>query len=107
MRPTGAAEAPMASPSQPTGGVTAQRSRVFKNSAIFASVLFLVRVFIGPYLPECGFYPGGTLDDGVGLEVQPRRAFETGLGPYGGLDAAGGALQALVCGRLVFACEHA
>ena len=86
----------MASPSAPTWVVTATRSRVFKNSAISASVLFFVRVVIGPYLPKGGFYPGGTLDHRVGLEVQPGRALEARLGPDGALDAAGRALQALV-----------
>src|ERR671912_1542383 len=107
MRRTRAAEAPMASPSEPTWVVTATRSRVFKKTAISASVLFFARVFIRPNLPQCCFYPGGTLDHGVGLEVQPGRALEAHLGPYRGLDAAGGALQALVCGHLILAGEHA
>src|SRR5215218_4212737 len=85
----------------------ATRSRVFKNSAISDSVLFFVRVVICPNLPQCGFYPCGALDNGVGLKVQPGRALEAHLGPYRGLDAAGGALQALVCGPLILAGEHA
>src|SRR5215218_896677 len=85
----------------------ATRSRVFKNSAISDSVLFFVRVVISPNLPQCGFYPCGALDHGVGLEVQPGRALEAHLGPYRGLDAAGGALQAIVCGHLILAGEHA
>src|SRR5215204_3016917 len=103
IRRTSAAEAPMASPSAPTCVVTAPLSRVFKNSAISASVLFFVRVVICPYLPQCGFNPGGTLDHGVWLEVQPGRALEAHLGPYRSLDATGGALQALVCGQLILA----
>src|SRR5215207_328454 len=97
----------MASPSEPTCVVTATRSRVFRNSAISESVLFFVRVVICPYLPQCGFYPGRTLDDGVGLEVQPGRALEARLGPYRGLDATCGALQSFVCRHLVLASEHA
>src|SRR4029453_8015661 len=85
----------------------ATRSRDLKNSAISASVLFFVRVFICPNLPQCGFYPGGALDNRVRLEVQPWRAFEAQLGPDRRLDAAGGALQALVCGHLILAGEHA
>src|SRR5918995_3876297 len=107
MRRTRAAEAPMASPSEPTWVVTATRSRVFKTSAISESVLFFVRVVICPYLPKSGFYLGRTLDDGVGLEVQPGRPLEARLGPYRGLDAARRALQTFVCCHLVLTGEHA
>src|SRR5215211_4269098 len=107
IRCTSAAEAPMASPSAPTCVVTATLSRVFKNSAISASVLFFVRVVIGPYLPQSCLYPRRTFDDRVWLEVQPGRALEACLGPYRGLDAACRALQTLLRCHLLLAGEYA
>src|SRR5919112_4038973 len=99
IRRTSAAEAPIASPSAPTWVVTATRSRVRKRSAISPSVLFFVRVVIGPYLPEGCLYPGRAFYHRIRLEVQPGRALETRLATDGGLNPAGRALQALV-GRL-------
>src|SRR5215204_4374232 len=107
IRRTSAAEAPMASPSAPTCVVTATRSRVFKNSAISDSMLFVVRVVIRLYLPECSLYPRRPFHDGVRLEVQFRCALEARLGPHGGLDATGRALQSLVRGHLVPPGKHA
>src|SRR5215210_363847 len=107
IRRTSAAEAPMASPSAPTCVVTATLSRVFNNSAISPTVLFFVRVVIGPYLPKGCFYPGRAFYYGVGLEIQLRRALEARLGADGCLYAAGRALQTFV-GRLgVLSGEHA
>src|SRR5215210_3055091 len=94
-RRTSAAEAPMASPSAPTCVVTATLSRVFRKSATSPTVLFFVRVVIGPYLPEGCLYPGRGFYHRIGLEVQPRRALEPRLGSDDALDAARRALQAL------------
>src|SRR5215208_6362431 len=88
----------MASPSAPTCVVTATRSRVFKNSAISPTVLFVVRVVIGPYLPQSGFYPRRPLHNWVRLEAQPGRALEARLRPYRGLYTSSCALQTLVGG---------
>ena len=74
---------------------------------LLRSYYSFVRVVIGPYLPESGFYPGRAFHDRVRLEVQPGRALEARLGPDGALDAPGRALQSLV-GRLgVLPGEHA
>src|SRR5215212_398036 len=97
----------MASPSAPTCVVTATLSRVFKDSAISPTVLFFVRVVIGPYLLKGCLYPGRAFYHRVRLEVQFGRALQARLGTDGTLYAAGRALQALV-GRLgVLAGEHA
>src|SRR5215203_3744166 len=97
----------MASPSAPTCVVTATRSRVFRNSATSATVLFVVRIVNRSYLPQSALYPSYLLDHWVRLEAEPGRALQARLRPDGRLDAAGRAREALLSLVGVRPGEHA
>src|SRR5215203_3878352 len=97
----------MASPSAPTCVVTATRSRVYRNSATSATVLFVVRIVNRSYLPQSALYPGYLLDHRVRLEAEPRRALQARLRPDGRLDAAGRAPEARLGLLRVRPGEHA